>query len=77
MIALGQGFIHVHHLKELASIAKEYEVDPIKDLRPVCPNCHAMLHQRKPALTISKLRQLLTVRNPDTLSRQLSAPTRQ
>ena len=42
---LGKDFIHVHHLKNLASIGKEYQVDPIKDLRPVCPNCHAMLHK--------------------------------
>lgn len=38
------GFIHVHHLKPLSEIDAEYEVDPIKDLRPVCPNCHAVLH---------------------------------
>ena len=25
-----------------------YQVDPVRDLRPVCPNCHAMLHQRRP-----------------------------
>jgi len=42
----GQGFIHVHHLRDLASIGSEYEVDPVNDLRPVCPNCHAMLHQK-------------------------------
>ncbi|MCF0241746.1 MAG: HNH endonuclease [Treponema sp.] len=36
---LGKGFIHVHHLKEISSIDKEYELDPIKDLRPLCPNC--------------------------------------
>jgi hypothetical protein len=31
-------FLHVHHLRELAALGKEYEVDPITDLRPVCPN---------------------------------------
>ncbi|MBF2077835.1 MAG: HNH endonuclease [Synechococcales cyanobacterium T60_A2020_003] len=39
-----QGFIQVHHLKPLSEIQVEYEVDPIADLRPVCPNCHAMIH---------------------------------
>tara|TARA_R110002096_G_scaffold380542_4_gene574473 strand:+ start:889 stop:1515 length:627 start_codon:yes stop_codon:yes gene_type:complete len=48
---LGEGYIHVHHLRDLASIGEEYEVDPIEDLRPVCPNCHAMLH--RPAVTMS------------------------
>lgn len=55
---LGHGFVHVHHLVELSSIGHEYEVDPVHDLRPVCPNCHAMLHRRRPALTIDELRLL-------------------
>lgn len=57
---IGEGFIHVHHLKEISSIAKEYEVDPIEDLRPVCPNCHAMLHTQRPALTIEMLKSFFT-----------------
>ena len=24
----------------------EHEIDAIKDLIPVCPNCHAMLHRK-------------------------------
>jgi hypothetical protein len=40
----GAGFIHVHHIVPLSTIREGYEVDPIGDLRPVCPNCHAMLH---------------------------------
>jgi hypothetical protein len=39
------GFIHVHHLTPLAKIGKAYKVDPVADLLPVCPNCHAMLHK--------------------------------
>lgn len=42
---IGAGFIHVHHLKQMSEVREEYEVDPVKDLRPVCPNCHAMLHR--------------------------------
>ncbi|QIZ41375.1 hypothetical protein BHV55_06695 [Bacillus sp. RZ2MS9] len=57
---LGKNFIHVHHLKELHTIGEEYEVDPIADLRPVCPNCHAMLHRRKQAYTINELKHFLT-----------------
>lgn len=44
---IGENFIHVHHLKPIAQIGTEYTLDPIQDLRPVCPNCHAMLHRRK------------------------------
>lgn len=56
---LGEGYIHVHHLKDIALIAEKYNVDPIKDLRPVCPNCHAMLHRKTPALSIEDLREIL------------------
>ena len=56
---LGNGFIHVHHLRDLASIGEEYEVDPIEDLRPVCPNCHAMLHRSKETLSIEALSKMI------------------
>lgn len=52
---LGKDSIHVHHIRELHTIDREYEVDPITDLRPVCPNCHAMLHKTKPAHSIEFL----------------------
>ena len=55
----GEGFIHVHHLKEISSIGEEYVVDPIADLRPVCPNCHAMLHTTIPAMPIEALKNLM------------------
>lgn len=56
---IGFGFIHVHHLKPLSEIKRGYKLNPVKDLRPVCPNCHAMLHQRKPAYDIEELKALL------------------
>lgn len=56
---IGRGFIHVHHIKELSGISGEYEIDPVKDLCPVCPNCHAMLHRKKPAFSVYELRQRL------------------
>ena len=42
---LGEGFIHVHHMRPLHTIRKEYVVDYKKDLIPICPNCHAMIHR--------------------------------
>jgi predicted HNH restriction endonuclease len=57
---LGAGFIHVHHLIEISTIGETYEVDPVKDLRPVCPNCHAMLHRSgKSAMRPEKLKSLI------------------
>lgn len=55
----GKGFIHVHHVTPLADIREHYEVNPIEDLRPVCPNCHAMLHRADPPLTIEELKSIL------------------
>jgi hypothetical protein len=54
---IGHEFIHVHHLVELSSVGSDYHVDPIADLRPVCPNCHSMLHARRPAFITEELRQ--------------------
>ena len=59
---LGEGFIHVHHLKPLGEVGEAYRLDPIEDLRPVCPNCHAMLHQQKPALKIEELNTIIRKR---------------
>jgi len=56
---LGEGFIHVHHLISLSEIGEEYEVDPVNDLRPVCPNCHAMIHRRSPAYTLEEVQSAI------------------
>lgn len=56
---LGKDFIHVHHLTHVSKIGKQYSVDPINDLRPVCPNCHAMLHRGKEELSIEELKSLI------------------
>lgn len=56
---LGKGYIHVHHLKPLSKIREEYEINPIEDLRPVCPNCHSMLHRNKQVLSIEELQKLV------------------
>jgi 5-methylcytosine-specific restriction enzyme A len=60
---LGKGFIHVHHIKPMALSSGEYKIDPIKDLRPVCPNCHAMLHRPEHVLSIAELKALLRKSN--------------
>lgn len=56
-------FIHVHHIKPLSEINEEYEVDPINDLIPVCPNCHAMLHRQENGIpmTVDRLKLLYEV----------------
>jgi predicted HNH restriction endonuclease len=60
---VGHGFIHSHHLRELSDIGEQYVIDPINDLRPVCPNCHAIIHKRKPPYSIDEVKVLLQQRN--------------
>jgi len=44
--------MHGHHLQPLSSVDSTYEVDPIRDLRPVCPNCHAVSYRREPPYSL-------------------------
>lgn len=54
--------IQVHHIVPISAIGKEYTIDPVKDLVPVCPNCHSVIHSTKPALTVSQLKAYLAER---------------
>ncbi|MEP6389014.1 MAG: HNH endonuclease [Halioglobus sp.] len=56
---IGANFIHVHHTKPLATIGSNYSLNPITDLRPVCPNCHSMLHKRSPPFEVEELASLM------------------
>jgi predicted HNH restriction endonuclease len=56
---IGKGFIEVHHIVPIHERGGEYYVDPIKDLRPLCSNCHSMLHRLRPALSVENLRDYL------------------
>jgi 5-methylcytosine-specific restriction enzyme A len=56
---IGKGFIHVHHKKPLAAIRSEYLINPVKDLVPICPNCHAMLHTSEPPLSVDELQEII------------------
>lgn len=56
---IGTNFIHIHHLNPLSEVGDDYELNPIEDLRPVCPNCHAMLHKRKPAYSVQELKVIM------------------
>jgi predicted HNH restriction endonuclease len=62
---IAEGFIHVHHLRPLSSIRSEYVVDPVKDLRPVCPNCHAVLHLLDDPSRVDELSKTVRARRTD------------
>ena len=60
---IGKDYIHVHHLRALSEINARYQVDPVKDLRPICPNCHVMIHSKRPMFSILQLRRKLASMN--------------
>ena len=62
----GKGLIHVHHVVPISSIKEEYQIDYEKDLIPVCPNCHAMIHRKKEAYTIKEVEDMLMRKSNDT-----------
>ena len=57
--SIGSQYIHVHHLVPIAEIGREYEVDPVNDLIPICPNCHAMVHSTRPAMAIEQIKKYI------------------
>lgn len=63
--AYGHKFIEVHHLKMISESSGEYIINPIIDLRPVCANCHRVIHSQNPPLSIEEM--ILKYRNQKLL----------
>lgn len=55
---IGKGFIHVHHVTPLHKLGENYFLNIKKDLVPVCPNCHSMIHKRNPPYEVDELREI-------------------
>ena len=66
---IGKGFIHVHHIVPISQMTGEYEVNPITDLIPLCPNCHAMTHRRDPPYTVAELKEIITIQTAKNSNR--------
>lgn len=47
---LGHGYIEVHHRVPVSQMGAGYIVDPVRDLVPLCSNCHAAVHRIDPPL---------------------------
>ena len=52
----GEGFIEMHHLFPMH---KGKRKTTIEDLRPVCANCHRMLHKGKRLISIGELKGIM------------------
>lgn len=55
----GKNKIHVHHLNKLSQVGKRHLVDPVKDMTPVCANCHFIIHSREKPYTIDEMKEML------------------
>lgn len=54
------GKIEVHHKIPLYKRKENYVVDPVKDLIPVCPNCHLILHSKPDGFyTVEEVKEML------------------
>jgi 5-methylcytosine-specific restriction enzyme A len=53
------GFIEVHHRTPVSAMGEGYLVDPVRDLVPLCSNCHSVAHRRNPPYQPAKIRELL------------------
>lgn len=62
---IDDGYVHVHHLNPLGESTDERAIDPINDLVPVCPNCHAMLHRVSPPYSIEELQRKMEEASKD------------
>lgn len=51
--------IHVHHVRPLSARGGEHAVDPVNDLRPVCPNCHTVIHLEGEVRGLEEVRELV------------------
>jgi predicted HNH restriction endonuclease len=54
---IGEGYIHIHHLKPISKYGKNNKVNPKEDLASLCANCHSMVHRYKnKTISISELK---------------------
>ncbi|RZJ98982.1 MAG: restriction endonuclease, partial [Flavobacterium sp.] len=53
----GKDFVEIHHLIPISDGERKTDIE--SDLRPVCSNCHRMLHRNKKMLTIQELKNII------------------
>ena len=59
-----EGFMHVHHMQMIKEKGKKHKVDPIRDLQPVCPNCHSVIHIKLQPYTIQEVKEMVAANRP-------------
>jgi 5-methylcytosine-specific restriction protein A len=56
---IGRGVIDCHHLLALADLTTE-RATKLTEVALVCPNCHRIIHRKRPWLTLNNLTDLIT-----------------
>lgn len=56
---VGRTITHVHHRTPLSLMEQPGVVDPIKDLVPLCPNCHNLAHKRVPPYSVEEIVKMI------------------
>lgn len=56
---IGRDYIEIHHTTPVSMMGDGYILDIDRDLEPLCPNCHAMIHRKNPPYTIDELRNMI------------------
>lgn len=57
---IGKNKIIVHHLVPQSCKQEEYVIDPVHDLRPICPNCHLIIHSKNEPFTIEEVKTMIS-----------------
>lgn len=56
---IGYHFIEVHHTIPVSQMGENYKFNVIRDLVPLCSNCHSMIHRRNPPYTVEELKNII------------------
>lgn len=57
---IGKNVIEVHHIIPVHTMGPGYVVDPIKEMIPLCSNCHTIVHKKNPPYTIEEIKTALS-----------------
>jgi hypothetical protein len=56
---VAEGFIEVHHRKQISESSDLRVVDAVSDLIPLCANCHRIVHLASPPIDVDILKEKL------------------
>lgn len=55
----GASLVEAHHENPPSPRDGDEETDPVEDMKPLCPNCHAIAHLRRPPYTPEEIQEMI------------------